>query len=199
MKLPKVREIIEALTSLFSKPFTNGFPFKAITIPDGFRGKPQYYEDDCVGCLACFEVCPSRAISYVDNKQTGERILTHHQDICIFCQQCERACITEKGIKLTKEFELSTNDRGTSFTQCKKKLVLCQHCGEIIAPFDQLVFLAKKIGNLQFANPTLMLSSHKALGLLADNIAANSPHPRSGHLQVTCPNCRRETILKEQW
>jgi len=200
MKLPKLRELAEALRSLFSKAYTSRYPFVKVVPPDGFRGKPEFSEKDCVGCLACMEVCPGRAIDYIDDKVKKLRTITQHQDNCIFCQQCERACITEKGIKLTKEFELSIFDRRQGISESRKELVICHHCGEIIAPLDHLIFLAKKIGHLQYTNPTLMLARQLELKLLsADGLQGNSPHPRAGHLQLICPNCRREMVLKEQW
>jgi hydrogenase-4 component H len=199
VKLPKIRELIEAIKALIFGPYTSKFPLEQPVIPDGFRGKPQFYEDDCVGCLACIEVCPARAIEYVDDKKKKLRTLTHHQDICIYCQQCERACITEKGIKLTKEYDLATFDRSKSITQSKKELVICGHCGEVVAPLDHLKFLAKKVGHLLYANPTLLLARHDELKLLEADQPSDSPHWRSEHMKMLCPNCRREIILKEQW
>jgi len=199
MKLPKIRELGEAIRSLFSRPFTNGYPFIKVTPPDGFRGKPEYYQDDCVGCLACYEVCPARAISYEDNKETKERTLTHRADLCTFCQQCEKACITEKGIKLTKAFELATYERKNDLSKSKKELVLCENCGEIVGCLDHLKFLAKKVGPLLYTNPTLLLARHDELNLLEKERGQASPHPRAGHLKILCPNCRREMIVKEQW
>jgi formate hydrogenlyase subunit 6/NADH:ubiquinone oxidoreductase subunit I len=199
IKLPKVRELIEALKSLFSRPYTSRFPLEQPRIPDGFRGKPQFYQDDCVGCLACLEVCPARAIECVDDKKTKLRTLTHHQDTCIYCQQCERACITEKGIKLTKEFDLATFDRKTSVTRSIKELVICDNCGEIVAPLDHLKFLARKVGHILYANPTLLLARHAELKALEADQPSNSPHKRADHLKMLCPNCRREIIIKEQW
>jgi hydrogenase-4 component H len=197
--LPKIREIGEALRSLFSRAYNNNYPFTKLVPPDGFRGKPQYYEDDCVGCLACYEVCPARAIDYLDDKEKQVRLLTHHPDICIFCQQCEKACITEKGIKLTKEFELGTADRRSNISQSKKPLVLCENCGEVVGCLDHLKFLAKKVGPLLYTNPTLLLARHAELKLLEEQRGSDSPHPRAGHLKLLCPNCRREMIVKEQW
>jgi len=199
VKLPKIRELIEALRSLFSKPYTSRFPFELPVIPDGFRGKPQFYEEECVGCSACAEVCPARAIEVVDDKEKKLRTLTHHQDICVYCQQCEKACITEKGIKLTKEYDLATFNRRTSITQSKKELVLCPGCGEIVAPIDHIKFLAWKVGHLLYANPTLLLARHEELKALENDLPEGSPHKRSGHLKMLCPNCRREIILTEQW
>jgi len=199
VKLPKVRELGEAIKALIFGPYTSRFPYEAPFIPEGFRGKPQFYEDDCVGCLACVEVCPARAIDYVDDKANKLRILTHHQDICVYCQQCEKACITEKGIMLTKEFDLATYDRKTAITQSKKELVICGNCGEIIGCLDHLKFLAKKVGHLLYANPTLLLARHDELKLMENDMPSDSPHKRAGHLKMLCPNCRREVILTEQW
>ena len=199
MKLPKLREVGEALRSLFSRPYTTKYPFAPSSPPVGFRGKPQFYEDQCVGCQACAEVCPSRAIEVVDDKAGRLRTLTHHQDICIYCGQCERACITGEGIKLTREFDLATYDRTGSITQSRKKLVLCDNCGEIVAPLDHLTFLAKKVGSLLYANPTLLLARQAELKQLIAKLPLNSPHRRAKHLSFLCPHCRREMILTEQW
>lgn len=199
MKLPKVRELGEALKSFFSRAYTTNYPFSPVTPPDGFRGKPEYNEKECVGCLACFEVCPARAIEYVDDKVNKQRVLTHRQETCIFCQQCEKACITEKGICLTKEFDLATTDRKSGISQSKKELVICENCGAVVAPLDHIKFLAKKVGHLLYANPTLLLARHAELKLLDEKRPLNSPHRRGDHLKMLCPNCRREVILREQW
>ncbi|MDD5382468.1 MAG: 4Fe-4S dicluster domain-containing protein [Candidatus Margulisbacteria bacterium] len=199
MRLPKIRELGEALKSLFSRAYTGKYPREKVIPPDGFRGCPQFSETDCVGCLACYEVCPARAIDYVDDREKKQRVLTHHWEICIFCQQCERACITEKGIKLTKEYELAEFNRREGKSQSIKELVICEHCGGIVGCLDHLKFLAKKVGPLLYANPTLLLARHDELKLLEKQRGESSPHPRAGHLKLLCPNCRREMILKEQW
>ena len=66
MKYPKLRELKEAIKSLFSKPYTTKFPFEPHEGFDGFRGKPKYFEEYCVGCGACSEVCPGLAITVID-------------------------------------------------------------------------------------------------------------------------------------
>jgi formate hydrogenlyase subunit 6/NADH:ubiquinone oxidoreductase subunit I len=186
------------MTSLFSKAFTTKYPYVKTKAPEGYRGKPEFHEEDCVGCMACVEVCPARAIECIDDKTAKTRKLIHHQDICVYCQQCEKACITKKGIMLTREYDLATYDRSTSITTSIKKLVICDGCGEIVAPLDHLLFLAKKVGPISYANPTLLLARHLELKLV-ESIPQGSPHKRSGHLRLLCPSCRREMILKEQW
>ncbi|MFA5034472.1 MAG: 4Fe-4S binding protein [Candidatus Margulisiibacteriota bacterium] len=201
MKLPglfQLRILAEAVKAIFFGPYTSRYPYEPTLAPVGFRGKPQYYEEDCVGCGACAEVCPARAIEVTDDLAAKTRTLVHHQDQCVYCQQCERACITEKGIKLTTEYELSTFDRRQATTQSRKKLVLCEHCGNILGAEDHLRFLAKKVGPLLYANPTLMMARSAELKLYSSK-PEESPHKRAGHLRLLCPNCRREMILAEQW
>jgi len=202
MKLPGVlqlRILIEAVKAVLFGPYTSKFPFVPVDPPDGYRGKPKYSEDDCVGCGACYEVCPARAIEMADDKEQKLRVLTHRPDVCIYCGQCELACITEKGIRLTKEFNLATYDRRQGVSEAKKELVICENCGEVVGCLDHLKFLAKKVGNLLYSNPSLILARHAELKLLSADLPDKSPHKRAGHLRMLCPNCRREMILNEQW
>ena len=92
-----------------------------------------------------------------------------------------------------------TSDRRSGISQSKKRLVLCENCGEIVGCLDHLKFLAKKVGQLLYTNPTLLLARHDELKLLEQERGGESPHPRAGHLKLLCPNCRREMIVKEQW
>lgn len=202
MKLPGVlqlRILIEAIRAVLFGPYTTKFPSVSVEPPEGYRGKPKYYEEDCVGCGACYEVCPARAIEMIDDKAQKLRFLIHRPDVCIYCGQCEEACITEKGIKLTKEYILATYDRKENTSQVRKELVICENCGEVAGCLDHFKYLARKVGNLLYSNPNLILARHAELNLLAKDLPADSPHPRAGHLKMLCPNCRREMILKEQW
>ena len=202
MKLPGIfqfRILKEAVKAALFGPYTTKFPHKPVVPPDGYRGKPEFYKDDCVGCMACAEVCPARAIDIEDDKDRKIRKLTHRQDVCVFCGQCERACITEKGVKLTLEYDLATYDRFLARSSIEKELVICEHCGDIVGCADHLRFLAKKVGHLLYANPTLLMARHAELKLLEEEMPSESPHRRAGHLKILCPNCRRENILKEDW
>ena len=176
-----------------------------------FRGKSEFHEEDCVGCGACVEVCPSGALSIRD--EGGKRILEVRWDICIFCGQCQANCLTEKGITLSQEFDFATTEKRQDLRQeIKKELVICQGCGEIIAPYDQILWVAKKLGPLTFSNPSLMLFYLKSQKLSSDEPVSppsaggaakggkTKPEEkeflRADRIKILCPRCRREAVLK---
>ncbi|TRZ96273.1 4Fe-4S dicluster domain-containing protein [bacterium] len=198
MKYPKLRELREAIKALIKGPYTSRFPYEAHKPYERFRGKPEFHEDDCVGCGACFQVCPAGAIEMIDLK--GKRVLTIHWDVCISCGQCQANCLTEKGIILSQEFDLATTeDRGALKQEIKKDLVFCGCCGEVVAPRDQLLWVAKKLGPLVFSNATLMLSYLQQLNLALKeepSLKQDDEFARSERIRILCPRCRRQVVLK---
>jgi len=203
MKKPKLRELWEAIKALIRGPYTTKFPKVPSVPPPGFRGRPRYYPDECVGCNACAEVCPARAIDVEDiktGKRKGIRRLTHHYDICIFCGQCQKACLTEKGIQLTDEYDLALDDRSKAIDTAEKELVFCERCGHLVGAVDHIKWIAKKLGPLAFANPNILLMRHDELELLPTSLGEDKQaYKRADHLKVLCPQCRREVIFEEQW
>jgi len=202
MRTPKVRELGEALRSLFSRPYTVRYPYEPVVPPEAFRGKPKFVEEECIGCGACAQVCPARAIDVVNVVEggVGRRTLTIHHDHCIFCGQCHRFCTTEKGVILTNEFETGTYDRRQAVATVEKELVICQDCGEVIATVDQLRWVAQRLGPKAFGNMGLTLLLSEDLGLVSPAVRdPRRPHDRGDNVSILCPRCRREVILYEQW
>ncbi|MCK4325228.1 4Fe-4S dicluster domain-containing protein, partial [bacterium] len=148
MRLPSLfqpRILKEAFKALFTGPYTTKFPFQPHVPAEKFRGKPEYDEKECVGCGACAEVCPSNAIEVIDEEK---RRLVLHYDTCIFCGQCQANCITEKGITLTKEYDLTLFDRSKAIEEVEKELLRCEFCNSVIGAVDHIKWLAKKLGPL---------------------------------------------------
>jgi len=203
LRKPKLRELKEAVRAFFQGPYTTKFP-KVPSVPaERYRGKPKYYEDDCVGCGACAEVCPAGAIELQDERRrdsSGIRRLILHYDICHFCGQCEANCITEKGIKLSLEYDLATYDRTETVESVEKELLFCELCGAPVTTVDHLKWLAKKLGPLAFSNQTLILASYKELALV-DETASRDKRPtwRTDYMRILCPRCKREVIFTEEW
>ncbi len=201
MRLPKVRELREAIKALIKGPYTSKFPKQPHKPHPNFRGQPKFDEEKCVGCLGCEEICPAAAIAHkdiIDENGNAKRVMVHYTDVCIFCGQCEAACIADKeGIRLSNDWELSFFDRKEeSYETIEKDLQLCEICGEPIACKDHLKWTAERIGELAFSSPTLYLSRLKSLGIIDENIiSALKDHGRSDRIKILCARCRRETTL----
>lgn len=197
-KYPKLRELKEAIRSLLSRAYTSNFPRQPHKPYERFRGKPEFHQEDCIGCTACAQVCPAKAIEIEDSK--NKRRLTIHWDICISCGQCQANCPPEKGIILSQEFDLATTeDRRELQQSIEKEMVVCDCCGEPIVPYDQIIWVARRLGPLIFTNTSLMLFYLTHLDLAIKEAPLQKIEPgllRSDRIGILCPRCRREAVLK---
>ena len=183
---------------MFSRPYTINFP-KEPSVPYArFRGKPEYYKDDCVGCGACAEVCPSATIHITDDLKNRTRKLTLRLDSCLFCGSCQANCITEKGIMLGNEYDLAVYKREDAVVSVEKELLVCEHCEAVLGAKDHMRFLAKKLGILAYGNPTFILGNQPDAELGAKS-APEIIDARAGMFKVLCPNCRRHAMLKDEY
>ncbi len=205
MKYPKLRELREAVRSLFSKPYTSRFPFAPHEPFDGYRGKPAYFEDLCVGCGTCAEVCPAGAIRVIDPEGPVEqtrplpvRRLEVRYDMCNFCGNCQARCITEKGIQLTKQYDMGCFDRRQAMEAIDLELAICDLCHAVITPISHLRWLARRLGTLAYGNPTLLLTSQRELIPVASGTPGEELR-RPDIFKILCPKCRHEVMLKDIW
>jgi len=203
VRKPKLRELKEAVRAVLKGPFTGKYPFEPHTPPDGFRGKPEFHEADCIGCGACAEVCPALAIKVYDNPADDPptRRIEQRWDKCIFCGQCELNCTTQKGITLTKAYSLATFDRSSCRQDITHELVLCEVCSAIVGTKKHLRWVAEKLGAKAYANPTLIIAADGSMRLAAKD-AGRAGEPtlaRSDTMRILCPACRRTTVIRELW
>jgi len=200
MYLPKIREITEALRSFFSPAYTTKYPFKPYQAPKEYRGYPKYYQADCVGCGTCAQVCPTNAIEIIDDKEKRVRKLVLDYAACSQCGQCEEKCITQKGIKLSNEYVLSTPDLKAPevFETVEKELALCEVCGEVIACRDHLLFVKERLGAKAYAHPNLLIETNLQFTPV-DPSRVKDKLRREDLIKEVCPKCRHRIVLKDEF
>ena len=202
MRYPKLRELREALRAIIKGPYTSSFPYAPHEPYEKFRGFPHFNPDYCMGCTACVQVCPAGALKFIDEEEGGKakRVVTVLWERCICCGQCEANCPAVKGIVLSREFEMSTTEKREELLEnIERELVLCDCCHKTVAPRDQLLWVASRIGPLCFSNASLMLFFLETLGLglkKGRKAQEGSEPDRSDRIRVLCPACRREAVLK---
>ena len=212
MRKPKLRELKEAVLAVFRGPYTTKFPAVEHVPPDGFRGRTEYFEEDCIGCKACAMVCPAIAIRVVDDLQADppKRTLTIHHDKCIFCGQCELNCTTREGdplsadyrcgIRLTKTWNMVTLDRSELRNSIEHELIVCGDCGTVIGTRKHLIWVAERLGSKAYANPTLIVAADGSMSI-TERFATDVDEPlaRNELMRVLCPQCRRTVVVRELW
>jgi hydrogenase-4 component H len=198
---PKIREVKEALTSFFTKPYTSKFPAKAFEGDEGYRGFPKYFEEDCIGCGACAQVCPGTAIEMVDDVENKKRTLTVNYFSCMTCGQCEENCTTGKGIKnqyTLYSFSSPDKNDSTHFHSIEKELVLCESCGAVIACRDHLLYIKQKLGAKAFSHPNFLLETQRQF-MDVPKSEIKEHLRREDYIKEVCPKCRHKIVVKDEF
>lgn len=207
MKKPKIRELIEAMKALIKGPYTNPYPFKPHIPHKNFRGLPEYTKEGCIGCAACKFVCPSGAIELVDNlkKNPPTRKMALNYDMCNYCGNCSLWCTTRDddppGVRHTTKFDAAyfdRSDRKSITTTSENELALCEVCGDIVAAYTHLRWIAMRLDTLAYSNPTIYLADLKEMGVINDNLISNVKEmTRADRIKILCARCRRKATLEK--
>jgi hydrogenase-4 component H len=200
VRLPKLRELKEAVTAVVSPRFTTRFPAEPCIVPERYRGKPEFDLDMCIGCGACVNVCPTTALTQADDLEADPpvRKITLRYDTCIFCANCQDCCTTEGAIKLSNQWDLAGLDRASMAETHEYELQSCEKCGALIGTRKHLIWLYEKLGPLAYTNPSLLLAKSGELLKEVPEVAERVPKETetSDFMRVLCPKCKCELNIR---
>ena len=149
------------------------YPFVAVELAPGFRGKPEHNSELCITCAACAIACPSNALSVTTDLDQGTRTWSIFVGRCIYCGRCEEVCPT-RAITLSHDFELAVMNKQDLYQQAEYTLAACHQCGTLFAPLKEIEYV-------------IALLQHSEL-----------PEERLAHIRALvemCPECKRKNDL----
>jgi len=201
LRLPKLRELKEAVTAVFSPRFTTRFPYKPCEVPERYRGKPEFDLESCIGCGACVNVCPTDALTMEDdlNSDPPVRRITERYDTCIFCGNCEAECTTGESIKLSRQWDLAGLDRSAMSETHEFELQMCESCGALVGAKKHLVWLYEKLGPLAYTNPSVLLAKSESLSTQQPEVSTEKKPEEirtSDFMRILCPKCKCELNIR---
>ncbi|STU53070.1 formate hydrogenlyase complex 3 iron-sulfur protein [Klebsiella pneumoniae] len=103
---------------------THAYPLEPMPVDKNFRGKPEHTPQQCIGCAACVNACPSNALTVEIDLATNQLAWQFNLGRCIFCGRCEEVCPTA-AIKLSPEYELAVWKKEDFLQQ--SRFAIC-HC-----------------------------------------------------------------------
>jgi formate hydrogenlyase subunit 6/NADH:ubiquinone oxidoreductase subunit I len=102
----------DILTSLFSAPVTEKYPFEKPETADRFRGKLYYDPSKCTGCNLCSKDCPANALEIVILDRAAKRFVARYNMArCIYCSQCVQSCRFKCLGMSNQDWELAALDK----------------------------------------------------------------------------------------
>lgn len=192
MRWPKCRELKEAVIAVFSPRFTTRYPAVPCEVPERYRGKPEFDNDRCVGCGACVNVCPTLALTQVDDleSEVPTRTITLRYDTCIFCGNCSENCTTQDGIALSNQWDLAGLDRAAMVEHHSYELQMCEKCGVLVGTKKHLTWLADHLGPLAYTNPSLLLARAGAESSMERPEEPETESEARDFMRILCPECK---------
>jgi ferredoxin len=83
----------------------------------------------CTACGACFQICPTGAIS--EKSENGRKLIYFNSYLCSNCSLCREACLN-KAIDVEEDFNLADMLKDKEKIVAEISLTSCAFCGEKI-------------------------------------------------------------------
>ncbi|MFQ5977167.1 MAG: hydrogenase iron-sulfur subunit [Candidatus Heimdallarchaeota archaeon] len=168
-----IRDILISLAEKLGYSPDNPVFIEADEVQEGF-GWPKRDAEKCIGCYACYSICPEHVIT-VEDVENKRRYGTLHAS-CVMCKECQSAC-PQEAIEVIPGFELLSYLKQEPLWDLETELLQCSLCEE---PFNPASFGTE----------------------LKNRLAAKEAEESISSLQLpfdpyrTCPKCKREAFAK---
>ncbi len=164
-----IHDILVSISEKIGYKPSDSIFFNADEVMEGY-GFPKRDSEKCIGCYACYSVCPEQVISLEDVE--GKRQYGTLHASCVVCKECEKAC-PQEAIEVLPGFELVSYLTSQPLMDLEVPLETCSFCGDHFAPIQFSQELKKRIYEKQ-----------------AEKSVSNLRLPFDPY--TTCPKCKRE-------
>ena len=141
LKVVELVKFVKILSiSLKTGRVTRRYPLEESLVTPEFRGEIRIDPEKCIGCWACTNICPPKALTV--ERDEDKAVLKYFVGRCIFCGMCADTC-PQKAITVTREFELASFTIEDLKREVVHKIAKCTICGKPFVSSNQ----ANKINN----------------------------------------------------
>lgn len=149
---------------------TSSYPLEPMPVDKNFRGKPEHNPQQCIGCAACVNACPSNALTVETDLKTGELAWQFNLGRCIFCGRCEG--LPDGSHSPVSGVRAGGVEKEDFLQQSRFALCNCRVCKRPFAVQKEIDY---------------------AIALLKHNGDVRAEHHRESF--ETCPECKRQKCL----
>ncbi len=169
----RIHEILVSLSKRLGYEPKKPLHFDPEEVVEGY-GFPKRDPDKCIGCYACYNVCPEDAIK-IEDIQNKRRYGTLHAQ-CLVCTECEKVC-PQEAIEIVPGFELLSFLLNEPLWEFDVTLQKCSECGDTFNPIPFCDNLKSK------------MSEKGAESALEELNLPFKPY-------TTCPVCKRKKLAQ---
>ncbi|MBS9778835.1 MAG: 4Fe-4S dicluster domain-containing protein [Campylobacteraceae bacterium] len=154
---------------------TYKYPFEPYEIFEGFRGKPNYVYEKCIGCTACGNACPSNAINVKMNQDKTKLVWEFNCGRCIFCGRCDEVCPTG-AVMLSEQFENAVKfDKDNLKENGELDLEKCEVCDKVFTTKRLIAYDLQRLKGVGWSDEVLK---------------------QKAQFIKTCPDCKRKKSVE---